>query len=183
MPKNRWQILVDLLQARPHGAGAEIGVFEGDTTVQLLRNLRRLKVLYCVDAFTHYPEHTATLNPNKPKFHDADFDRVAHTFKNRVQPYVASHQIHVLNLFSEQAAPMVPDASLDFVFIDANHAYEYVTQDIALWLPKVRPGGLLTGHDYGVRGARKNFGVTRAVQETFGKNYGNIRHVWYHEVV
>jgi predicted O-methyltransferase YrrM len=40
------------------------------------------------------------------------------------------------------------DESLDFVFIDGNHAYEWVVQDIALWSKKVRKGGIIYGHDF-----------------------------------
>jgi hypothetical protein len=40
------------------------------------------------------------------------------------------------------------DNSLDFVYIDANHTYEGVKEDIKYWYPKVKPGGLLLGHDY-----------------------------------
>jgi predicted O-methyltransferase YrrM len=39
------------------------------------------------------------------------------------------------------------DASCDFVFIDADHSYEAVLRDIDAWWPKVRPGGMLAGHD------------------------------------
>jgi hypothetical protein len=51
-------------------------------------------------------------------------------------------------LTSEEAAPKIPDGSLDFAYIDANHAYEYVKRDIELWWPKIRDGGMLAGHDY-----------------------------------
>jgi hypothetical protein len=54
------------------------------------------------------------------------------------------------------------DKSLDFVFIDGDHRYECVKADIEAWLPKVKPGGILAGHDYGWND------VTRAVQEVLG---------------
>jgi hypothetical protein len=49
---------------------------------------------------------------------------------------------------SEIASNMFQDESLDFVYIDANHAYDFVKQDIELWYPKVKKGGYLWGHDY-----------------------------------
>ena len=49
---------------------------------------------------------------------------------------------------SVEAVNQFEDASLDFVFIDATHTYESVSQDIRLWWPKVRPQGLFSGHDY-----------------------------------
>ena len=49
---------------------------------------------------------------------------------------------------SEVAADIFADESLDFVYIDANHAYDFVKQDMTLWYPKVKKGGYLGGHDY-----------------------------------
>jgi cephalosporin hydroxylase len=51
------------------------------------------------------------------------------------------------------------------VFIDASHAYEDVIADIRLWAPKIRSGGLLCGHDYGMEAYYPQWGVTRAVDE------------------
>jgi len=56
------------------------------------------------------------------------------------------------------------DASLDWVFIDADHAYESVRKDIDAWLPKVRTGGIIAGHDFI---NWPGFGVIKAVTETF----------------
>ena len=50
--------------------------------------------------------------------------------------------------WSRDIAPTVEDESLDFVFIDGNHAYEWVVEDLALWTPKVKKGGIVYGHDY-----------------------------------
>jgi len=49
---------------------------------------------------------------------------------------------------SDEAAVRVVDGSLDFVYLDANHDSPYVDQDLGLWAPKVRAGGVLAGHDY-----------------------------------
>ena len=48
---------------------------------------------------------------------------------------------------TDEAALVMPDASVDFVFVDADHTEEAVARDIATWTPKVRPGGLIAGHD------------------------------------
>lgn len=70
----------------------------------------------------------------------------------------------VLPLPSHEAAMAVPDGSLDFVFIDADHSYQGCKRDLEAWCPKVKPGGLLSGHDY-ANTAFEDFGVTRAVDE------------------
>lgn len=51
---------------------------------------------------------------------------------------------------SLEIAPLIPDNSLDFIYIDADHHYNAVKADLAAWVPKVRPGGIIAGHDYTV---------------------------------
>lgn len=53
-----------------------------------------------------------------------------------------------VRLHSTVAASQIENESLDFVFIDGNHKYQYVKQDINAWFPKVRQGGIIAGHDY-----------------------------------
>lgn len=48
----------------------------------------------------------------------------------------------------ELVVDVFEDNSLDFVYIDGNHAYDWVKQDIQLWWPKLKKNGLLMGHDY-----------------------------------
>jgi hypothetical protein len=51
-------------------------------------------------------------------------------------------------MFSMQAVRKFSDNSLDFVYIDGNHALPWVMDDIVYWSEKVRPGGIVAGHDY-----------------------------------
>lgn len=72
---------------------------------------------------------------------------------------------------SQTASTLFEDNSLDFVFIDANHSYDSVKLDIELWLPKIRTGGCLGGHDYSV----VYFGVIQAVNEKIGADNISVR--------
>lgn len=76
------------------------------------------------------------------------------------------------------AASIIKDETFDFFWIDADHRYHAIKRDIELWLPKVKKGGILSGHDYDapehderhiesdyVRGV--HHGVTKAVNERF----------------
>lgn len=85
----------------------------------------------------------------------------------------------LLEMTTDEASAYVPDGSLDFVFIDADHAYESVRRDIAHWHQKVRSGGWLGGHDYNAKWP----GVVSAVDEIFGRRVktfqpGSIWGVW-----
>jgi predicted O-methyltransferase YrrM len=70
------------------------------------------------------------------------------TFQDNMQACGVANVLSPLRLPSVEAAKTFADKSLDFVFIDGDHAYESVCADIDAWLPKVKPGGLLAGHDY-----------------------------------
>jgi hypothetical protein len=85
-------------------------------------------------------------------------------------------QLRVVKMASKQASTLFPDGYFDIVFIDAIHIYEYVYADIGYWLPKVRKGGFLCGHDYG----HSSFsGVTKAVDKYFNKDIKVYDHmVW-----
>jgi hypothetical protein len=76
-----------------------------------------------------------------------------------------------LRMSSAEASNFVEDGSLDFVYIDAGHDYANIKQDLDKWYPKVRSGGIVSGHDYR-DGTNKNgevFGVKQAVDELVAK--------------
>ncbi|APW60822.1 class I SAM-dependent methyltransferase [Paludisphaera borealis] len=68
---------------------------------------------------------------------------------------------------SVRAANLFQAGSVDLCFIDADHSYESVMEDLRTWWPKVKPGGILAGHDYR-QTAHWLLGVTPAVHEFFG---------------
>jgi glycosyltransferase involved in cell wall biosynthesis len=70
----------------------------------------------------------------------------------------------IRKMTTDEAADLVPDGSLDLCFIDADHSYEGVVNDLARWVPKVKPGGIIGGHDYN---GTSWPGVRRAVDERF----------------
>ena len=89
-------------------------------------------------------------------------------------------QHHIIRATSVLAATLFPTGYFDFVYIDADHRYESVMQDIKAWLPKVAKGGFLGGHDYG---GKRHPGVTKAVDEVFGENVTILDGmVWIHKL-
>jgi predicted O-methyltransferase YrrM len=155
-----YNVLANLLKSLnivQYGAGAEIGVLYGDTSFHLLNEIPQLN-LYSVDPYLPYDEPDRTLQ------HMLKFESEA---KSKLSVF-GSRSI-MMRQTSIEAAPAITDGSLDFVFIDAQHTYEAVKEDIATWAPKVRQGGLITGHDY------RWDGVNRAVNE-FAAETGSNGH-------
>jgi cephalosporin hydroxylase len=72
--------------------------------------------------------------------------------------------IRVMKERSVDAAKYFTDGYFDMVFIDADHSYESVLADIRAWMPKIRDGGMIAGHDY----VESQPGVKKAVHECFG---------------
>ena len=71
---------------------------------------------------------------------------------------------------SLEAVELFEDGELDLVFIDADHSYEGCIADIRAWMPKIKKGGYISGHDYENNEGDFKFGVTRAVNEMFEFN-------------
>jgi hypothetical protein len=138
-------------------AGVEVGVAFGSMSIWLTRLLPQLQML-CVDPFIGYDP-----GDGMSELMTSSGDQIERLVRWRFA--TEGHgRLSLVRQTSEQAAAGVADQSQDFVFIDADHRYEAVVQDIALWRPKVRSGGLLCGHDFTERWP----GVVAAVRDTFG---------------
>ena len=91
--------------------------------------------------------------------------------------------IKIIRNLSTEAAKQFPDGYFDYVYIDADHSYEAVRDDIKAWYPKVKQFGVLGGHDY-IRNSDKIFeGVNRAVNEFIDQyklcTHFEISNSWY----
>lgn len=94
-----------------------------------------------------------------------DIELTKHRARENLAPLAKSMvALNYLEMSSLAATNMYTDGSLDFVFIDADHSYAAVAADIDAWLPKVRKGGIIAGHDYC---EWPGFGVIQAVTERF----------------
>lgn len=123
----------------PTGKGVELGVYLGEFSKEILNVWGG--TLYMVDVWNNVAYG----------YNDAANNSVdAHNIVRQAMENIKGLEGRAIMIraSSINAAQIFEDESLDFVYIDANHAYEYVVQDIALWLPKVKPGGFLCGHDY-----------------------------------
>jgi predicted O-methyltransferase YrrM len=80
-----------------------------------------------------------------------------------------------LRMMSNRAVKLFNDQSVDFCFLDGDHTYEAVSEDVRNWFPKIRPGGILAGHDYA---SDEHVGVKRAVDEFFRDPVTAINGSW-----
>ncbi len=136
---NRDQI-GDLLNSMGlHGDGAEVGVLYGENAEKILQRWKCAR-LFLVDPYVRWPDDVYTDCTNTVNYEEARSMAVARLLPYDNKFFIAEPSV--------QAARMFPDESLDFVYLDANHNLKHIIQDIALWWPKVVPGGIMGGHDY-----------------------------------
>lgn len=118
----------------------EIGVYLGKSAsfmaVEIANSGKNIK-FDCVDTWSCLPQSVKELNLK---------NTIYKQFIKNMKPVEGYY--NAIQLKSKEAALLYEDNSLDFVFIDAHHSFDEVTQDINCWYPKVKIGGTLAGHDY-----------------------------------
>ena len=134
----------------------EIGCYLGVSTEAFL--LHEPKKMYAIDPWENYSEIPTDC-----------FDEIEQKFRDRVKNY---KNIEIIKNYSVEAAKDFKENSLDFVYIDGNHEYSYVSADIEAWWPKIRQGGYIGGHDFYAHMGHGT-GVETAVYHYFG-NEGHL---------
>lgn len=127
------------------GNAVEVGTHQADFARHILHNWKGEK-LYCIDPWCIPPgyEYEAQFLSNSSN-REQDFQialEKLHQFGERAIPLrlTSFDAAHDLSWFASE--------SLDFVFIDARHSYEGVKEDLNLWYPKLKTGGIMAGHDF-----------------------------------
>lgn len=138
-PRHRDEFPEWLNAAGLTGAGAEIGVFTGDFSALLLAKWNG-KMLHGIDPFIAYPTEEWRDGANRPDLPDIG-KQTAERFKDH--PGYA-----LITKPSLEAVKDFGDGHFDFVYLDANHKFEAVRDDLRAWWPKVRCGGIIGLHDF-----------------------------------
>jgi hypothetical protein len=145
--------------------GVEIGVHKGDFAAVIL-GIVSPTLLHLIDPWKH-----ETADAYKDAWYGGqatdgqrEMDERYAGVLARFDAEVRSGQVQVHRAQSADVLDRMPDGSLDWVYIDGNHLFEFVRQDIALSFRKVRVGGYVTGDDY-TDGGWWQGGVKRAVDE------------------
>lgn len=137
------------------GCIVEVGCWKGKSVAYLaveVINSNKNIMIHAVDTWLGSPNETYHMADSHVKT-----DTLYDLFLNNIKP--CSDVVTPIRKTSVEASSLYQDGSLDVVFIDASHDYDSVKQDIMHWLPKVKSGGYLAGHDYLWEG------VGRAVDE------------------
>jgi predicted O-methyltransferase YrrM len=149
---------VFLLEMLPRqSVGAEVGVHLGDFSAEILRAVAP-RELHLIDPWRH--EASEAYSDDGQAEMDARHQRIC----ERLAAEMRAGQVKIHRSSSADALRALPDAYLDWIYIDGNHLYEYVKEDLELALRKVRPGGPITGDDYREGGWWQG-GVKKAVDE------------------
>lgn len=135
-----------LLQLRKRGVGAEIGVHEGNFSLKILQIAQPTK-LFLIDPWEYQAELSESLYGGDELSQEKLDKRYARVCRKLSTP-IKRGRVEVLRKTSSEALQLVESNSLDFVYIDGDHRYEAVREDLFEWYGKVKVGGLLLADDY-----------------------------------
>ena len=136
--RNQFGQFLNLL--RLTGVGVEVGVHLGHFSDTILNEWKGKK-LWLVDPWKHLDDYLDSFNAS-----DAVMQRRFERTQIRLRPW--QKKVRYLRELSVKAAKHFDKESCDFVYIDGNHSFSHVQEDLRLWYPKVKRGGVFAGHDY-----------------------------------
>lgn len=123
---------------------AEVGVFEGGFS-KVIQIMTEPKKLYLIDCWQKFDDNTGWNRDPMSKMSQQEWDDV---YQNVLDANKDKENVEVIKFFSISASAMFEDEYFDWVYIDANHSYQAVLDDLNAWYPKVKKGGILCGDDY-----------------------------------
>jgi len=130
------------------GHFVEVGVWKGKSAaymgVEIINSNKNIR-FDCIDPFI-------PVGDEMPEF-KITHEELKNTFINNMKPLEGHYNL--ITTESPRCAEMYKDKSIDFVFIDGDHSYDAVIKDIKAWLPKIKTGGILSGHDYEIPSVKK----------------------------
>jgi hypothetical protein len=133
---SRYKIL-NLFRELNFSYGVEIGTEQGVYAKRICDSNPQLK-LFCIDPYDHGLYYKNQLKE------ESELQEI----KSYAHSKLSGRNCEFYEMTSMEAVTHFDDDSLDFAFIDGNHNYQYVMDDIVHWSKKVKPGGIVYGHDY-----------------------------------
>jgi len=139
---------------------AEVGVEKGLNAAEMVQKMN-IDKLYVIDDYLPYSDYLGGLCPQYIQ------DEVYQIMFTNLRSHL--DKIVFITKSSLLAATLFCDEFFDFVYIDGNHNYESVKQDMTVWFPKVKKGGILGGHDFDTRNITRQ-DVAEAVKDFSREN-------------
>lgn len=141
----------------------ELGSWQGRSTIALAQACADSEngVVHAVDTFAGNPGHESNYTVGADDLSDLESN-----FRRNVTDAGLSDRVRVYPMRSSQAASEIDAASVRMLYIDAEHAYEPVKEELELYADKLAPGGLLTFDDYSTPFP----GVSTAIHEHLAAN-------------
>lgn len=165
---------LDRVVAGREACFVEVGAFLGKSTAymaeEIKRRCKRVK-FYVVD-----PWDQKLMEAECSGMLPLGCMDIAGQFKVNMSQAGVLEFVKPLMMTSEQASRGFFSDSVDFCFIDGDHAKASVLKDLEVWLPRMKATGVMAGHDYDLESVRS------AVQEVFGKNFRTWERCWIHEM-
>ncbi len=153
------ELIVDLQELLIHNkfkgsTMIEIGSYMGESTM-LFASSKLFNKIYAIDPL----KGNEVFNDTS----ECSWDEVKNQFNINTRFF---DNIELIQEYSQYTVSKFKDKSIDFIYIDANHTYESVKNDLQLYLPKLKSNSVIAGHDYC---DIKWPGVIEAVNEVLGK--------------
>ena len=138
------ELVANILRENDFKRFAEIGVWKSGFCENVLKRVSDvLEEYWAIDPW-EYMSYGSSIQRRKKS------ENWFYMHKHCCQLMMKFPQLKVVKMTSELASSWIfPDEYLDMVYIDAIHTSDHVTADIGYWLPKIRKGGIISGHDYG----------------------------------
>ena len=140
--------------------GAEIGVYQGNYALIYLKDLD-IKEVFLIDPYIKYENYERYASVTL-----TEAEKIAHASLS-----IYEKKIKWIKMKSAEAAELFDDESLDFVYIDGNHECQPVLQDVTLYYPKVKTGGLVSGHDFRLEAKNHVFSAIKEFCEKHDLKY------------
>lgn len=134
---DRFSIVKAIISKIENGVFVEIGTAKGDFADFILENSIN-STLYCIDPYLSYTDYDDSLNTQiGDNYFYKTYDRLKSKYGDRVQ---------FIRKFSQDALNDIPN-NIDFLYIDGNHRFEYVSKELELYYPKVKSNNYIIGDD------------------------------------
>lgn len=147
------------------GQGVEVGVFQGDYS-RILLDTWKGSILHSIDPWMSFDKNRYVDMCN---VNDTEQEKNFQITRDKLNSF--GPRSNVIRTTSRDASATFEAESLAFVYLDAQHHYEAVVEDISFWYPKIKRGGIISGHDYlNGRINGSEFGVKSAVDEFAERN-------------